>query len=66
MGSPLRTARWPYVLYFCGSAVTFIFLTFFDGYRYTAWNWLVAIPVNFLLAQLWPIYWAVVRPLFGA
>lgn len=53
-------------LYFMGNALTFIYLTFFDGYIYNAWNWLIAIPVNFFLSQIWPIYWLLLRPIFGA
>jgi hypothetical protein len=55
---------WIFV-YLAGDLATFIFLTFFDEYRYNAWNWLIAIPVNFFLSQIWPIYWAILRPLFG-
>jgi len=40
---------------------TFIYLTFFDGYIYNAWNWIIAIPVNLLLAAIWPIYWGVLH-----
>jgi len=52
-------------LYIIGDIATFIYLTVFDGYVYTAWNWLVAVPANAFLAQIWPIYWLVLRPLFG-
>jgi hypothetical protein len=48
-----------------GGIATFVYLTFFDDYRYNAWNWLIAIPVNMLLAEMWPIYWALIRPIFG-
>lgn len=48
-----------------GNVATFVWLTFFDGFAYNAWNWMVAIPANFILAGLWPIYWAVIRPLIG-
>lgn len=51
-------------LYFLVDAVTFVFLTFFDDYRYNAWNWLVAIPVNIFMGTIWPIYWLILRPLF--
>jgi branched-subunit amino acid ABC-type transport system permease component len=50
-------------IYTAGYVVTVIVLTFFDGCEYTRWNWLVAIPVNFLLGAVWPIHWAVLRPL---
>jgi hypothetical protein len=51
--------------YLAADAATFVFLTFFDGYRYNAWNWLIALPINALLATIWPIYWMILRPLFG-
>lgn len=44
---------------------TFVKLVFFDGYRYTAWNWIIAVPIDAFLGQIWPIYWAILRPLFG-
>jgi hypothetical protein len=47
-----------------GSIATFIQLTFLDGYVYTWWNWIIAIPVNLFLAEIWPIYWIILRPLF--
>lgn len=70
MGFVLMAAhsRWwtaAYGAYFLLDLATFVFLTFFDGYRYTWWNWIVAVPVNFMLAAIWPIYWAIIRPLFG-
>lgn len=46
-----------FVIYQLLSAFTFIYLTFFDGYIYTWWNWMIAIPVNVFLAEIWPIYW---------
>ena len=49
-----------------GSVVTFAKLTFFDGYDYNWWNWLIAVPVNIFLGEIWPIYWIVLRPLFGS
>jgi hypothetical protein len=52
-------------IYLLGDAATFVFLTFLDGYRYNMWNWLIAVPINFFLAQIWPIYWLILRPLFG-
>lgn len=42
-------------------AATFVYLTFFDGYIYNAWNWLIALPVNFFLATIWPIYWGILH-----
>ncbi|MBJ7535270.1 hypothetical protein JDN40_14255 [Rhodomicrobium vannielii ATCC 17100] len=48
-----------------GSVATFVFLTFFDGYIYNTWNWLIAIPVNSFLSFIWPIYWLILRPIMG-
>lgn len=52
------------IAYVIGDFGTFIYLTFLDGYAYTAWNWLVAVPANIILAQIWPIYWGILRPIF--
>jgi len=46
------------------SIATFIFLTFFDDFRYNAWNWIVAIPLNMFLAEIWPIYWLILNNIF--
>ncbi len=45
---------------------TFGFLTFLDGYVYTWWNWIIALPANTFLAAIWPIYWLILRPVFGS
>lgn len=55
-----------FLVYELAAIGNFIFLTFFDGYPYTWWNWAIAIPVNILLSQIWPIYWVILRPLFGS
>ena len=52
-------------LYISGDVATLLYLTFFDGYVYTWWNWIIVIPINFFLATIWPIYWVVLRPLLG-
>lgn len=48
-----------------GSVATFVFLTFLNGYVYNWWNWIIVIPINGFLAEIWPIYWAILRPIFG-
>ncbi|KDA03726.1 hypothetical protein HOC_04577 [Hyphomonas oceanitis SCH89] len=53
------------LIYNVGAIGTFVFLTFFDGYRYNAWNWIIAIPVKMFMAGIWPIYWIIIRGLFG-
>jgi len=45
------------LLYGVVGFATFIYLDFFDGYVYTAWNWIIVIPCNVFLASIWPIYW---------
>ncbi len=52
-------------VYIVGNIATFIKLTFFDGYQYTAWNWLIALPANEFLSFMWPLYWLVLRPFLG-
>jgi len=48
-------------VYLLGDGITFIYLTFLDGYVYNWWNWIIAIPINLFLAQLWPLYWGIIR-----
>ncbi|MFT3806079.1 hypothetical protein [Arenimonas sp.] len=52
-----------WAVYWIGDAATVIYLTFFDGYNYTWWNWLIAVPVNIFLGFIWPIYWGILAPL---
>jgi hypothetical protein len=49
------------VIYWIGNAATFIKLTFFDGYVYNWWNWIIVLPLNEFLAAIWPLYWAIIR-----
>lgn len=58
LGPGLLVAYQAVVLY------TFVFLTFLDGVRYNWWNWFFIIPLNFVLAEMWPLYWGVLRWLF--
>lgn len=53
------------VAYEVGALGTWAYLTFFDGFNYTWWNWIFVVPLNFFIAQFWPAYWAIVRPIFG-
>ncbi len=50
-----------YIIYIVIFWITFVYLTFFDGYSYNAWNWLIAIPANIFLSQIWPIYWVILQ-----
>lgn len=43
---------------------TFAFLSLFDGIDYTWWNWVFVLPINFFLAQIWPLYWGLLRWMF--
>lgn len=60
----MKTIIW--VIYWLGNLGTFVKLTFFDAYQYTWWNWIIVVPINEFLAAIWPIYWVVLRPLFGS
>jgi hypothetical protein len=54
----------PFILYEIVGWSTFVFLTFFDGYKYNYWNWAIAIPINLFLSQIWPIYWTILHWIF--
>ena len=44
-------------IFLIGDLATFVYLTFFNGYVYTWWNWIIVIPINIFLASIWPLYW---------
>lgn len=48
-------------IWMVGNIGTFVFLTFFDGYDYSWWNWIIAIAVNEFLAMIWPVYWGLLH-----
>lgn len=51
-------------IYLAVDSATFIYLTFFDGYVYNWWNWIIALPVNGFLATIWPLYWGIIKWVF--
>lgn len=62
MGNKLLVVlMWVYQPVAIGTA---IYLIFFDGYVYTWWNWIIAVPISIFLGEIWPIYWAIIRPFF--
>lgn len=62
---PLTWQRLLLWVHLAASTATQIFLIFFDGYVYTWWNWIIAIPISLFLGEIWPIYWLILRPVFG-
>lgn len=52
------------LIYMAGFIGTFAKLTFFDGYVYTATNWIIALPVNGFLSAIWPVYWFILYPFY--
>jgi len=53
------------VVWQVGSVATFGRLTFFDGFTYNWWNWMIVVPLNAFLGEIWPLYWLIVRPLMS-
>lgn len=54
-----------WTIYWIGNLATFGKLMFFNGFNYNWWNWMLAIPLHEFLAAIWPIYWLILRPVFG-
>jgi len=54
-----KVILWVYII---GNVATFCKLTFFDGYIYNWWNWIIVLPINEFLASIWPLYWCVILP----
>lgn len=53
------------VAYWIGNLGTFFYLVYEDWPTFNWWNWIIIIPINELLAFMWPIYWLILRPFFG-
>lgn len=51
--------------YSVAALVTAAYLTLIDFAALSFWNWAIIIPVNLFLGAIWPIYWAVIRPILG-
>lgn len=49
------------VLYVLAAGVTFMFLTFLKGPVDTAEEFALAIPLNALIALVWPVYWGLLH-----
>lgn len=52
-------------VYLLGDIATFVYLIFSDAADFNAWNWLIIVPVDLFLASIWPVYWAILVPIFG-
>lgn len=52
-------------VYLAIDAATVCYLTFLDGVTYNAWNWIIIVPINVFLGTIWPVYWGLLRWLFG-
>lgn len=48
-------------IYLIGDIVTTIYLIFFDGFTYNAWNWIFVLPIDIFLGTIWPIYWLILH-----
>jgi len=49
-----KLAEW---VWLAGGLATLVYQLFFAGFVYTAWNWVLAIPLDVFLSAIWPIYW---------
>jgi hypothetical protein len=45
------------IAYHLGSLATLGYLLFFDGTHYTWWNWILIVPLDIFLAEIFPFYW---------
>ena len=53
------------LLWQLGLIATFGYLTYLDVISFNLWNWLILLPANAFLGEIWPIYWSSIRPIFG-
>jgi hypothetical protein len=47
------------------STATQIYLFVEDWPRLNGWNWIIILPIDFFLGEIWPIFWLILRPLLG-
>lgn len=33
-----------------------------EDWPFNWWNWIILIPIDFFLGEIWPIYWLLLRP----
>lgn len=57
--------RWLFWLWQLGSLATLMALMIESWPTLNWWNWIIVVPVNLFLAEIWPIYWLILRPIFG-
>ena len=56
--------QWLLPLYVVGDIATFVYLMFVDWDSFNWWNWLIIVPLNGIIASLWPIYWGLLHWVF--
>ncbi len=61
-----RLARTALIAYELAVLATLVWLTADSWPRLNWWNWLIVLPINVLLAQIWPLYWGIIKPIFGS
>lgn len=57
----IATESWIHSAYAFGWIATSVYLSFFEGYVYTWWNWIFKIPFSIFTGSIWPLYWALLR-----
>jgi hypothetical protein len=63
-----RAALKPYLAivgYQAGAVATLIYLTWRDGISLAWWKYPLMLALNLFLAEIWPIFWLILRPIFG-
>lgn len=60
----MKRALW--FLYLAIDAATFVWLAVEGWDSLNWWNWIILLPIWGFLSTIWPIYWVILRPIFGA
>jgi hypothetical protein len=45
------------ILFLFGDIATFLYLVISDWDKFNWWNWILIIPLDLVLATLWPMFW---------
>lgn len=52
-------------IYYAGLITTFIVLIREVPSHLAFWRWILLVPIDGFLSSIWPIYWVIIKPLFG-
>lgn len=47
----------PFLIWGAGNVGTFVYLLSTDAPHFNFWNWVLFLPLDYVLSAIWPIFW---------